>query len=306
MSWKDWSLHNTILHEFNRERISGNRPDHNYASDASIKSEGKTTGACLRAGYFRRTRIPPTDYPGPALKMRQLLGEMVESTYIDCCKRAGIFENEQVSFYDPQFNISGRVDAIIRPPGTSTPLVLEVKSYYSYQAAKEIQGTASEPGKPKIQNLMQIALYLWLFRATVPGGKLYYLARDSGHESVFNVELVELEMNGQKVHQVYVGLENNPTDYAGFLIEEMLLRFQELNQAVENKNLPIRDYKLFYNDKEIERYAADGEISQAAYKRWKKNNSDRPGDFSCSYCSWRTKCWSDVISQRGFSWSIYE
>lgn len=306
MAWFDYSIKEAIQHEALRPRLTGDRRDANYPSAASIRlPNNRVVGSCLRSTWYYRKRYPVVNKESIALKRRQELGEMVELKIVEGIKHAGIFENSQIKFYDTNYNISGAIDVAINVPGENVILLAEVKSYYGYYAGKQIEGTKYQKPMPKEQNLLQTMLYLYYFRDRVPGAKLYYVARDSGAETEFNIGLLK---QGDRNYAI-VGEQGSAMDIVpDYYVEAILERYSILNKFFEANTPPPREYKIKYNDEEMDRYAAAGEFGKIDTANWKKARVDtnRKGDFNCSYCAFKQTCYDPVIKTTGFNWATYQ
>lgn len=298
-------LKDIINAELTRSHLTGSHPDHNYPSSASFRDEQIHLGTCLRSSWYYRKRIPVTNTNGVPMIMRQELGKLVETMYIDIAKQAGILDCSKVKFFDPIFKLSGELDLVVRDPETHELILWEQKSAYGYYAAKEIEGTRTTDPKPKDINLLQTAIYLYYFRDRINLAKIYYLARDTGHETVFDIRL---QKEGDKTNILY-GIEGGELrPYPKVYLEGILERYLILNKFVDANIAPSREYKYKYNDQEIESLFKEGEISKTEYTEWKKNSDERnrPGHWSCNYCNYRSTCLQDLLTKPGFSWSTYQ
>lgn len=305
MSFEDFQLKQATAAELSRPRLASTRPNHNYPSSASCRClDGSLVGSCLRNAWYSRMGIERTNLEGQAMRMRQELGHLVEDVLVTTWKEAGLFESAKTRFYDPELNLSGELDCVLRAGGELG--LVEAKSIYGYYAGKEVGGSRTTRPYPKIQNLLQTMVYLWFFRAQINSGKIYYVFRDSGQEQVFNVRLIPFEGR----HYAGVGVEGNPIERNGDLtIEGILDRYRALNSFVSANIPPAREYKMRYNDEEIESLYRAGEVSKTDYTAWTKStktDADRPGEFQCSYCDFRTVCHSTLTSRSGFSWATYQ
>jgi PD-(D/E)XK nuclease superfamily len=238
------------------------------------------------------------------MKRRQHLGKLIEIELIETWKLAGIYENSSIKLYDPVLNISGELDCIIKNPSGEL-IVVEAKSYYGYWAAKEIEGSKYTKSKPKDQNLLQTLLYLHYFKDIVAGAKIYYVARDKGHEACFNVGM---RLVGDR-HYAVIGAEGETMElHPEIYVEGILDRYRILNRFIEANVPPGREFKLRWNDAEMEDMGQSGELSKTDYAAWKKAkvDSNRQGDFQCSYCAYKKTCYDPVWNQAGFDWGTYE
>lgn len=295
--------------------ITEERLPHFYPSEARCVCEetGKVLGNCLRASYYRLTGIDRSDPPNARFYYIFMLGNLVEKFLIDRWKEMGIWEQDDVAFYDEEYNVSGKVDAFIRAvyvkrngvyrmrPRNQSPVVgVEVKSFYGYHATREIMGNTNETGRPKTDQLLQAFYYAERYsHRGVPGFKMAYLARDSVKRREFNVVPVVTSVGGE-VQRTRPAVDG--TIYTNISIEAVRESYRLLDQAVRSGTLPARDYQRAYDEATVERKKAADEVSKSAYAAWdkagrpcnpraRKLHSASIGDWQCSYCWYQNHCW---------------
>lgn len=273
-----------------------------YPSSASVEMDipvvGKVvTGKCLREEFYERTGAPVTDPPSAYTQYTWLLGKAAEIMVLDVWKNMGIFvtSNEKFHCTINDISISGEIDAVLQDLRDGQLYGAEIKSIYGYVGEKEVFGNSSTVGAPKLNNLMQTFLYAYTFR---PGNgqrtelsyfKIYYISRGTAETADYTVRAVEF--NGDWYPEVNGKLDQRIS------INSIVKRLQQLNKHLEAKALPPRDYSIKYDDDTINlRYHA-GLISDSAYEKWKKGKSttiaNRPGDWNCNYCKFRSHCYKD-------------
>lgn len=276
-----------------RSRPSLPRPLHFFPSEASIQYTDehglkRTEGTCLRAIYYRLTgeagaptkRDPYSEW---ILKM----GKAAEKELVEDYKEMGIWVDNNVKFYDDRYNISGEIDVFVRDPETHELVVTELKTFYGYNATKDICGNTQVQGKPKTNQLLQLLIYidngqrLNLFSC----GKLVYYARDSGNRREFNVALKQ-EGDAKRPF-----IDGEP-DYR-FTMADVYRRYQDLASALKARQCPPQDYELVWSPEKTEMMYDCGEVSESAMKNYKKSPKKNPvGDWNCRYCGWCKFCWS--------------
>lgn len=260
-----------------------------YPSEASVSwvdhhGIPRVSGCCLRKAYYRITDGIRATPPDAYSEWVFALGKAVEQILVDQWKAMGILVANNVKFYDEKRNISGEIDVIIKDPNTGDIIPVEVKSFASYQATKEIMGNKSQQGRPKTSQMLQTLVYLDLLKDQVPYAKMIYYARDSGQRRQFDIAIVE----DGGVHRPTI---DGVVDYR-FTIEDMFDRYKQLTHYVENRIVPPNDYELIWDDAKVEQRKLIGEVSKSAYENWKRNKVKNPiGCWNCKWCQYPEVCW---------------
>lgn len=265
-----------------------------WPSDASaiIKKDKYFTieGGCHRAIFYRMKKVSKTNPITNYARWTHKLGKALETEHVDLLKRMGLFKANNVKFWLSELSMSGEIDIVIRHPEYDEKIILcECKSTYGYNAEKEIFGNKSIVGKPKLSHIMQLASYLYAFRdnPNIIGGKLLYFLRDNTKRKEYNVTLSEID--GQYI--IFV----NGKRLEEFTYNDVIDRFNILDKHFKNNSLPPRDYSILYTDEDMEIAFKMGKITEKAYTEFLSNpvKSNRKGDWQCSYCEWKDKCYSD-------------
>jgi hypothetical protein len=168
------------------------------------------------------------------------------------------------------------------------------KTLYGYYATAEVMGTRTKPGFPKMSQLLQAFTYVDWFKETIGGFKMAYLARDSMARREFNIEFheEETELAGQKEVLVYPVVDRQV--FPKFTLNGIYDRFKLVWDHYEQKQMPGRDYKLYYTVEEMEERVRQGLVGKtklAAFQRNKKALKNRKADWRCAYCNHLTTCW---------------
>jgi hypothetical protein len=284
----DLRLVQLIDEHMTRPRLEATQGTHFYPSEASVEWEDKhgikrVSGACLRASYYRLTAEPGRQKPDAYSEWIFALGKAVEGIITAQLKEMGLWVSNSLKFYDKERNISGELDIVIKDPTTGKLKILECKSFYGYNATRDIIGNKSVKGTPKTSHLLQTLVYVDQFKNTMDGAKLLYYARDSASRREFDVELVE-----QKgLHYPMVDSEID----LRFTMEDIYARYRLLGEYLANKELPMPDYQMKWDDEKVELRHDLGEVSKTAYEAWQKSKIRNPiGDWMCRYCSFKTVC----------------
>jgi CRISPR/Cas system-associated exonuclease Cas4 (RecB family) len=159
--------------------------------------------------------------------------------------------------------IGFRIDNLFIDPKTGDMDGIEVKTGYGYGIR-----SIKKDNRPRDGDLMQVVCYL-----TFGGLKkvyLVYIARDDGYRCQFLVEL--------KDGWVYIDGIRHPLDLI-FQIENKLM---EIENAVEKKIIPDREYRVAIKNGEIK-------------KLFQKDKVKYSSNWQCTYCRWMDFCWHDEV-----------
>ena len=261
-----------------------------YPSEASVKWTDmhgieRTAGACMRAVWYRLTGKGISSGTSPYSEWIFALGKAVEEILVEQWKQMGILVANNVKFFDPERNISGEVDVVLKDPNTGKIFVGEVKSFYSYAATKQICGNAQQVGQPKTSQLLQALIYTDLGRKLnlFDYVKLVYYARDSANRAEFDITLFD---NKGDLYPVINGL----TDHR-FHMENIYERYSELAWHINKNIMPAQDYQSVWSSERVEQMNSINEVAKTTYAKWKKNPKSNPiGDWMCSYCNFFKQC----------------
>jgi CRISPR/Cas system-associated exonuclease Cas4 (RecB family) len=272
-----------------RHKFSLPRESHFYPSSSSVAFIDKNgiprvEGSCLRQVYYQMTGTPGAIKPDAYSEWIFATGKGVEEILVEQWKQMGIWVANNIKFFDKERNISGELDVVLSEPD-GTPFIVEVKSFAGYQATKEIIGNKHQPGHPKTSQLLQTLIYLDLGKRLnlVQYAKMIYYARDSGERREFNITLTE---DGE-LHRPTIDGE---IDWR-FTVEDIYLRFLQLQDYLDKKELPPRDYESIWDPQKVELERSLGSVSQSKYDAWKKSPSKNPiGCWQCRYCNFSQIC----------------
>lgn len=257
-----------------------------YPSEASIISriDNSTIGKCHRASWYNWLGYEPTNPVDQRAEWTFEVANRLEGAYIEFCKRIGIWAGNNVKFYDREHNVSGEADIFIFEPipqdqwKDRTPVNeingVEVKTAYGYGFQKQVKEG------PKIENLLQVALYLDYFGC--PRWHLIYKARDTMEDTEYIITMAQ-DKNGK-----YICVDGVPVRI--FYLQDIYDRYNVLGQHVINKTLPDRDYTYGYSPEQSEWRAKNGLITKSKYAAVKAGKVT-DSDWQCLYCSHLDRCW---------------
>lgn len=287
--------------------LSINRPGL-YPSEASVvyMKDGFriVQGNCLRAAWYRNTGVPKPHGPKPGLAMKGNLGKWDEIGTVNRWKEMGIWLGNNIKFFQPQFVLSGELDAVLLDRETNRKIGVEVKTFYNFAANKEICGAKRDqiPGTPKDSHFLQAIIYWWEYQNILDEYRLYYLERGDGHRVEFRVGFDTAE---DGTHPVW--WEQVPGKYWNyyregkvvqpFTIEDIHARYTELIHHVRAKTLPPKDFERAWSDERIEWAHDNGMIGKTKYEEWKRNPGKNPiSSWHCGWCEYSDQCMQDEMT----------
>lgn len=257
----------------------------------------KTVGACLRANYYRCAGYEKSNPDSLWSQYVFAGGIMWEKWILDKLKAAGVLLGSNVKFVDVDRYISGEVDGVILDPETGKKVILEMKTFYGYEAKKNLCGNRTVKPKPKDPHLLQSFLYLGHFSDQIEDVVIMYFARDDHTTTEFHVTVHEED--GKRYPKIETTWNNEPYSYIDkrISLEGIYERFDDLMETLKTSTLPPPDLMHIYPDAIVEEKWAAKEIAKTRYENWSRNKTKYPiGDFMCGtggdagYCSYRSMC----------------
>ena len=277
-------------------RESKPRDAHNYwPSEASIVLLDKlgnpfVQGKCLRACFYGINQYKVTNHMTPNQMRKIETGRIIEQQEHEYARAAGILVGHNIKNkkqYGPIW-ISSEIDALYKDD--ESDVIIDIKSYYGYLAKKDLEGNMRKIGRPKLDHVLQMMLYLDIFDS-VPYAKLRYIDRGDMNIVEHRVELkpYRVKQNNQYVEDKITAI-NGESDM-NISISRIMERYGRLDQYVESTTLPPRDYLPVYSANHIKYLDQLGKLSKTAKARAK---SGQPlCDWRCSYCTFRNQCQKD-------------
>lgn len=271
-----------------------------YPSAASCADpvKGGVMGSCMRENYYRCAGYEQSDPDSVWSQYVFAGGRIWEQWVIDQLKQMGLFKANNLKFVDLERYISGELDVVITDPeGGAKPVIFEMKTFYGYDAHKDILGTAYQHPRPKDANLLQAFLYLGHFMGQVEKVYLMYFARDDHARQQFMIEMVE--EGGKHYPQIttYWHKANNAERMHSYIEKRVTLegiyeRYDSLMSHLKDGKIPKGDFRHSYTDEEIESMFKSEDISKTAYEKWKKDKDNFAfGHWKCrKYCGFRSTC----------------
>ena len=253
-----------------------------YPSEASIisRTDGKTIGKCLRACWYDWKKFEPTNPVDARGLWTFAMGNAVEDVYIEQIKRLGIWAGDQIDFYDLPHNISGRVDAFVYNKEDNKIEGVEVKSAYGRSFDYAISKF------PKIENLLQVALYADYFKREfdIYNWHLIYKCRDTQQECEYIIGIDKDDIGS------FLTVDSVPLKM--FYVQDIHIRYKKLEEHVIRNQEPPRDYTYAYSLEESEKRCEVGEITKSRLSKVKKGEIT-DSDWQCLYCNHLDRCWPE-------------
>lgn len=247
---------------------------HNPSSASLRRADGNVVGACNRKLYYKATgTMVPEDVETSAL-LKMDFGNVIHDYLARKLKKIPdiVYSDEVPGRYLASGltkEISYRLDGLIAtgPEYDNTVGGLEIKTVFG-QKLDKIKREGPEP-----DHILQILCYFEA-RKDVSWFSLIYIGRDSGYRIEFNF-----------VRDVHSGgiLQEHSGGYVplcGLSFAGIKDRFQELEQFIEKKEVPPRDFKVWLRP--------DGSIQEYKQIKGEKYKSD----WQCVYCPYSKDCWS--------------
>jgi hypothetical protein len=278
-----------------------------HPTEASVEYtlDGRKTvlGKCMRACWYRAMKIQKSESASAGLMQKANSGNWNEDGLIMRWKEMGIWIDNSIKFYNPNYYLSGEMDAVIRNPLNKKKIGVEVKSYYGYNANKIVTGSKRPPvpGTPKTDQFLQALVYAWEYRDQLDEYRMFYIERGDGHRVEFRVGFEELP-SGE--HQAY--WEQLPGDYWNYFeegkvlqpynVEDVYKRYKKLLIHIKNKDMPEREFSDNCDRDKVEWLYKNKLLGKTKYDKFVKNPAKNPiCEWQCSYCFWKSQCKKDSI-----------
>lgn len=268
-----------VIEAFDKWMIEGEdfqRKSH-YASDLT---------ACRRQLYFNwinEIKSNPKT-PGNILKMKfgKAMEFIFESFIKDSIEKKLPIQGKIIKSYSKEEKFIIRNEKLIYPISCKLDFVLtfedETKEAIELKSSfgRGIVNIANK-NEPKKDYLDQIFVYIKM----TPYKKFNhpYFGRDNGYRCEFEVNDHE---KGIEVISSYAdgGTKNKIYEYN---MDNIIHRLEEVEEAIELKKIPNRDYLVAIKN---------GEIKELGFQA---NNIKYNSDWQCLYCEWKDYCWADEL-----------
>ena len=271
-------LNNVFVEEATNYKSSGEYR-HNPSSATMVGEDGKVVGACLRALYYKATGEPVSNKKEFTNMLQADFGNGIHDVLTKRLKKSDKIKlDAEVAgkvIIDPLTKeISFRLDGLVTYLGELG--CLEIKTQQSYGLQRMVKD-----GGPKKSDILQVLCYFGT-NENIRWASLLYVARDSAYRAEYHIYK---DPSSEKfmIKGITPNQREKPIEDLSFT--KIVKRWKELEDHVERKELPKRDYKVVYRDGEI----VDKRV---------KNGVEYATDFQCRYCSYKTTCWSQVGAEQ--------
>ena len=259
-----------------------------WPSEASIQIPGPMKiGKCHRALWYSFKNEPTSNIMDGRGWRTVKAGLAFEALLIETIRDMNIWDakmNDSKKFFNKELNISGEVDAFIKPEKDT--IGIECKTIYGYWARKEVFAQRT----PKIEHLMQTALYCYNFYP-IPF-KIIYGCRDTQEMTEFNVELDKdkdmVLVDGQCYKRFPV------------TISALKKRFMDFQSYLDKDEMPPTDYSVLgMTHDELDILNQLGELNRTEAKAFKDGKTLLKIPWQCTYCDFKDKCRLDARIEAG-------
>ncbi len=270
-----------------------------YASDASVELQidddlgPEIHGTCLRKQWYRINEVEVSDPEDATQRFVTGIGEAVHQCVGRIFKEAGMLLAEELSFFDKELKISGRVDLMICPledakagkKRSKSKVGIEVKSVGGYHGVKGVIKVSRDvPFYPKLHHLVQALVYLDQFHKRckdIEEWQLLYIDRESGDFASHRIRYVNSD---------HILVNGEPTMITP---DKIYSRWRRLWEHVETGSIPKRDFQIQYDMDRLRLLLEKGRLNRNDSSEVKKGNMISKGDAACGWCPYRTRCWTE-------------
>ena len=325
-------LHTNEIDNLNNDRSPIYREQNVvWASEGSVDlTENIHTGECQRNLFYKFLGFPETNKM--SIRVRNICdaGLMYEDETIKLFKKNNLFLDEQLRmefiYPDTKNDVisSGKIDLLILDDDIVKGI--EIKTIYGYKVDK-VFGNDKEFPLPVAKNLIQAMNYK--YRAMqgpvlcndgvehqIDEIYLLYIDRGTFTRMYFKIDIDDqgygiitpITQSGLKLETIHLQnvdsfdiLQSNSmtatTEQSRlaelrFSIYDLAKKYDSIYNYVREKTLPPKDYKLIYDNNDIDREYHCGKLSKLKYNKYYKNQ-EQVGDMMCSFCNYRDKCLND-------------
>lgn len=261
-----------------------------------------TEGACLRAVWYRLKGYPSEEIVDPRLYWVWQFGRTFENDSNFLTQSAGVLAGKSLRFRNEKTKIpiSGEMDGICSfrdPNGKEVKYVIDYKTTGgNYEGNSGLLGNLKKTPFPKIENMLQLMIYLDYDPENLKFGKLVYMIRDRLERTEFTIRLDRSVPSViANVKAAIAGREDilkaQSRSYPQYSMAEIYRRYNLVADFYEANKLPPRDYAIEYTDERAEKLWSFGKLSNSAFENHKKKKGDKAGDFQCRYCKFQKQCW---------------
>lgn len=278
-----------------------------YPSSASCVLPGGPAGGCLRKQYWYFIGEEQSDPPSENALVNMAMGDATHEFVVEQCKRVGIWAADERRIWEPSFNLSGRVDLFLWHGQQVVPVEIKsIHGWYGHQGV--VKPSKTKPFAPKIEHVLQFFTYMDFYHrhpnalnGTPPYGLIFYIGRDNGARAQHKIEVGVVSDENGPIKKTVKGMEMEVTfpivngqNWEFITNVGIYERWEQLEEYVKNEELPPRDFTLQYSRDTLKAMADAGELTAKQASEVKADRWLEKGDWHCSYCSFKTKCWDGI------------
>ena len=252
-------------------------------------------GACSRAVWYRLNKVAETNPYSAKAPWIWWLGKAWESQVQKLLKEKGILcvDNPRFVCDMGEYLLHGEMDGIGIDTSTTPAehFVIELKNTGGYYAKMSLLGSVKKyQPKPKVENMLQLMVYLDRGREDLKYGVLLYLIRDDMDRVAFYIKLEDHQ--GEVYPRVWA---HSPTNGPGELLLDypmsaIYTRYNQLIAAHKAKTSPEKEYSLRYSEEQCIQLLADGVLSKKQVDEHLSGKTPQ-GDWNCRFCSYMDHCY---------------
>jgi hypothetical protein len=282
-------------------------------------------GSCLRQSWYKvMGQAPDPGYVDARFIRICETGDLISKNFVyEPAKKAGLWAGEEMSFFDPENMLSGRLDLMAYLPGSLEKVIVEVKSVGSYTDIPWVKSgqRGFELLEPRFKDLPQLMSYMqWWLQFGVKYGALFYCSREM-NTNMFMFEWANLPVGASRPpDSAYLRCYSSERtwDLDWLTWGQIRERYTELKKHLKAGTIPPRDFEIQYSNKElltlatntgkgsqfVDMNATDSKLVQTRFRSQltKTKNKDpaqhepyvEKGSFACTYCDFKKTCWSSL------------
>lgn len=259
----------------------------NPSSSSVYTKDGTPLGTCAKQIWLSKKGYPISRPSNSYNKFNQEIGKMIEKWVINKFKDAGIYLDSNVKLVDNELNLSGEIDVLCVNPETQTQFVVEIKSYNAslFNNSSSVLGTKDSYPTPKDGYILQVVTYLLLLkRYNINEVRLLYV--DKSAKSLYNCKEFIFFLKGDEIYyKTYHQGKLITLKEDRFGVQDILDKNNFILKMIEDDIVPEPDYKMVFNEEDVELAYQSGEISKSKYEKIKKEQSySDVGSWQCQYC----------------------
>lgn len=233
--------------------------------------------SCKRQIFYKKTGTKPSNPIDLAGYFKMDVGKVVHERLQGILKGLGMLvsaeEHRTIEYKGLTFNYY--YDGTIEHEGER--ILVEIKTVYA-------AGFRAVENAPKDDHIFQTLSYMMFEK--IPRAIILYVGRDNGYMIQHNIRYFNNKKTGKQnlfVNNTKGG--HDITQYLSWWLQKVN-SLVALKPMIEKGTLPERDFEIVMKN-------LGKEISFA----FQKDGEKYKGDYQCSYCQWKNKCWASELQE---------